>query len=84
MPCPSLNVPSEPDVAVRDLLEVHPFGADRRFAPTRKAELVRAVIDAESGSLRALGSLYSLSAVTDASAVISTDSLDLHLSAPLR
>ena len=83
MPCPSQSVPSESAVTVSDLLEVHPFSADHRFTPTNKAELVRAVMAAGSASLRALGSQYSLSAVTNASEVISTQSLNFHLSAPL-
>jgi len=83
MPCASPSVPTESGETVLDLLEVHPFVAAHKYVPANKAELVRAVITAGPSSLRALGSLYSLSQVTDARDVVSTERLDLHLSAPL-
>lgn len=83
MPCPSLSVSSDSGVEIRDLLELHPFTAGYQYRPSNKAELVRAVIESGSSSLRALGSSYSLSKAGEAANVVSTDLLNWHLSQPL-
>ena len=83
MPCASPSVPSDAIVQIHDYLEVHPFTAAARYRPANKAELVRAVINSGTESLRALGTNYSLSSVGVADNVMSTNRLNLHLSQPL-
>jgi len=84
MPCPSGAVGAQQNVAVEDLLFVHPFQGARRYQPRNRGELVAAVMQtAKDGrSLRALGSNWSLSGAGVASDVIDTSLLSQHLSTP--
>lgn len=87
MPCTSggTAVPSEPDVEVIDLLQLHAFTADRQFAPRDRPELVHAVaaVTAQNQEVHARGSDWSLStAEVSTQNVVDTSALELQLCQP--
>ncbi len=86
MPCPGRHFDDDASIhpiPLNDLLELHPFKA-KYYSPHCKPALVAFVIDAaqEQRSLRALGSMYSLSQAHVAEGVITTSFLHRHLSQP--
>ncbi|WP_330252847.1 hypothetical protein OG874_43550 [Nocardia sp. NBC_00565] len=86
MPCQgplSDDEVTENPVPITDLLELHPFQA-KLYSPRSRASLVAAVLaaEAEGRSLRAAGSLYSLSPNHVAEDLLATVFLQQHLSQP--